>query len=78
MWAFLQPRLIAIGAAVLAVLAGLAAVFRAGQTSARLKQTKASLDALRSRSKTDDQVSSLPDSSVRERLDRWVPDDGER
>jgi hypothetical protein len=78
MWGFLQPRLIAIGAAVLAVLAGLAAVFRAGQTSARLKQTKASLDALRSRSKTDDHVSSLPDSRVRERLDRWVPDDSDR
>ena len=78
MWAFLQPRLIAWGAVALAVLAGLAAVFRAGKTSERLKQTSASLDALRSREKTDDEVAKLPDSGVRERLARWVPDEDHR
>jgi hypothetical protein len=78
MWAFLQPRLIAWAAVAVAALAGLAAVFRAGKTSERLKQTSASLKSLRSREKTDDQIAKMSDGSVRERLDRWVPDDGER
>ena len=78
MWAFFQPRLLAAGGIALAVLAGFAAVFRAGKTSERLKQARASLDTLRSRQKTDDEVAKLPDSRVRERLARWVPDDDHR
>jgi hypothetical protein len=78
MWAFFQPRLIAWAAVAVAALAGLAAVFRAGKTSERLKQTSASLKSLRSREKTDDQIAKMPDSRVRERLSKWVPDDGKK
>ena len=78
MWAFIQPRLIAWGAIALAVLAGVATVFRAGKTSERLKQTSASLKSLRSREKTDDEIAKMSDRRVRERLAEWVPDDDHR
>ena len=78
MWGFLQPRLIAWAGVALAVLAGLAAVFRAGKTSERLKQTSASLKSLRSREKTDDEIAKMSDRRVRERLAEWVPDDSDR
>ena len=78
MWAFFQPRLLAAGGLALAVLAGLAAVFRAGKTSERLKQTSASLKSLRSREKTDDEIAKMSDRRVRERLSEWVPDDDQR
>ena len=77
MWAFIQPRLFVAGGSALAVLAGIAAVFGAGKTSERLKQTSASLKSLRSREKTDDQIAKMSDRRVRERLDRWVPDDND-
>ena len=78
MWALLQPRLIAWAAVAVAALAGLAAVFRAGKTSERLKQTSASLKSLRSREKTDDEIAKMSDRRVRERLAEWVPDDDHR
>lgn len=74
MLAGLQARLIAWGGAVLAILAILATIFRAGKRSAEAEQARASLDILRQRSKTDDAVAQLDDGAVRGRLGRWVSD----
>lgn len=75
MIATLQAKLLAFGAVVLAVLAALAAVFRAGKKSAQHDQARESLNTLRQRSKTEDAVAQMDDARVRERLGRWMPDD---
>lgn len=61
-------------AAVLAVLAGLAAVFRAGKKSERAKQTADSLDNIREREKVDEEVATRPIDAKRRDLARWVRD----
>lgn len=59
----------AIGVAVLKV-------FNAGKAVERSKQDRQSLENLRERAKTNDEIHSLGSDDVRDRLDRWsVPDD---
>lgn len=61
-------------ATVLAVLAGLAAVFRAGKKSEQAKQTADSLNNIREREKTDEKVATRPIDAKRRDLARWVRD----
>jgi len=59
---------VAVGAIALRLLA-------AGRAQERAKQDRASLDNLRSREKTDDEIARLDDRARRERLARWVRND---
>lgn len=70
--------ILAIGAALLA--AGIVAlrIFSAGKASAAAQQARQSLDSLRNRKQTDEEVARRSDADVRERLGRWVPDDERR
>lgn len=71
------------GQIILAVLGAAAAigiavlkVFNAGKAAERGKQDRQSLENLRERAKTNDEIRSLGPDDVRDRLDRWsVPDD---
>ncbi|MGL5166654.1 MAG: hypothetical protein ACRC9K_12280 [Afipia sp.] len=59
----------AIGVAVLKV-------FNSGKAAERAKQDRQSLENLRERAATNDEIHSLGPDDVRDRLDRWsVPDD---
>lgn len=64
--------LFAIGIAVLKV-------FNAGKASERQRQDQQSLENLRSRARTDDEISTLTPDELGSRLDRWVrPEDDRR
>jgi hypothetical protein len=72
LWLAWRTRLIWIFAALIAVLAAIGAVFRAGARAQKNRQDRASLDNLRDRTKIDDQVSSRPLDDVRSDLNLWV------
>lgn len=65
-------------AAALAFMAALSVVilkaFLAGQAKERAKQTKASLDALRTRVTTDDEISRLPRADRKRAISEWMRD----
>jgi hypothetical protein len=65
-------RLIAIGAAVLAVLGVVAAVFRAGRKSAEADNLQSTLDAMRKANEARRDVDSLSDAAVDDRMQRWT------
>jgi hypothetical protein len=66
--------------AVLVALAILSAglllwrVFSAGKASAQADQTRATLDAVRQKVKSDEAIASLPPDERRRRLAQWVRD----
>jgi uncharacterized membrane protein YraQ (UPF0718 family) len=71
-------RAIAAGAAIaLAIGIAVLKVFSAGKDAERARQDRQSLENLRSRAKTDDEVHRLSDSDLNKRLDRWVRPDNE-
>jgi hypothetical protein len=72
LWLAWRTRLIWFFAAVIAVLAAIGAVFRAGGRAQRTKQDRASLDNLRHRTTIDETIHSLPLDDVRSDLNRWV------
>lgn len=63
------------GLAVIAI--GLVAlrIYMAGQAAEKAKAAQRSLDLLRTRISTDDQIVALPPAARRERLNKWVRDD---
>lgn len=65
-------------AAGIAVAAGLLfwRVFTAGRSAEAAKQNKASLENLRKRSMTDDEIARMSDDQRRKRLADWVQPDG--
>lgn len=63
--------LLAVLGAVLAVLRA----FQKGEAAERARQAQASLDNLRNRIKTDDDIARLPADERRRRLAEWVSDD---
>ncbi|MBI1201475.1 MAG: hypothetical protein GC182_03080 [Rhodopseudomonas sp.] len=69
-------RAIAAGAA-LALAIGIAVlkVFNAGKASERAAQDRASLDNMRERQATDDEVANLGPADLDRRMRRWVRDD---
>lgn len=69
-------RYIAAGFAIAAAV-GLAVlkVFMAGKAAEKAKQDRASLENLRKRAKTDEEVGGLSGSDVDRRLGRWVSGD---
>lgn len=69
-------RTLSAAALILAALSvALLKAFSAGRAKERLKQTQASLDNLRNRAKTDEDVSKMGDAGVRRELGGWVSDD---
>ena len=50
-------------------------IYAAGRANERAKGAQASLDALRKRVKSDDQIASLPAAERRERLRQWMRGD---
>lgn len=70
--------LAAAGAIAFAIGIALLRAFSAGKDAERARQDRASLENLRMRQETDDEVRNLPASDVRRRLDEWVPDDEQR
>jgi len=60
------------GAIALGIMAAIWRVFAAGQAKERAKQTESSLKNLRTRIKTDDEISSLPSAERRKRISEWV------
>lgn len=79
MWAWLIDT--KLGQAVIKIMAVVTVIslvlwraFTAGKQAEKAKQKDAALEALRRREKTDDEISSMPDSTRREQLSQWVPD----
>jgi hypothetical protein len=71
-------RTIAAGAGIaLAVGIAVLKVFSAGKAAERARQDQQSLENLRSRAKTDDEVRNLDVVDFNKRLDRWVRPDRE-
>lgn len=50
-------------------------VFTAGKDAEAAKQAQASLENLRNRSKTDDEIARMPADARKRRLAEWVSDD---
>lgn len=71
----LGRTLAAAGAIALAIGLALLKAFTAGKAAEKAKQDRASLENLRKRAKTDEEIGSLNDADVDRRLGRWVPDD---
>ena len=66
----------ATGAILLAISFALLKAFSAGKASEKAKEDRESLQNLRNRAKTDEEVSKLPDADVDRDLGKWVrPDD---
>ena len=80
MWVWLLGtkfgRAVAAGLAIAGAI-GLALLkaFMAGKAAEKAKQDRASLENLRNRAKTDDEVKKLDPDKRLERLNRWVSDD---
>ncbi len=69
-------KAVAFGLAAIAAFFGVVLKSRAdGRAQERAKQDKASLDALRERTATDDTIQNVPADERRKRLAGWVPDD---
>lgn len=65
------------GLMALAVLALIAKIYSAGKSAEKARQANASLEHLRKRIQTDDEVTKLAPDARRERLRQWVsPDSG--
>lgn len=64
----------AIGIAALTIAAVLWRAFAAGQNAERAAQMQASLEALRNRIKTDDEIQKMDAGTRRRELSRWLSD----
>ncbi len=60
--------------AVAAISLALLKAFLAGRAKEKAKQTQASLENLRSRMKTDDEIRTMPRADRAKQLDRWMRD----
>lgn len=63
------------GTLAIAILFGIWRIFAAGQAKEKAKQTEAALKNLRTRIKTDDEISSMSRANRRKRLSEWMSDD---
>lgn len=69
-------RAVAAGGAIaLAIALALLKGFTAGKNAERARQDRASLENMRKRQQTDDEIRSLPAGERRNRLSGWVSDD---
>jgi hypothetical protein len=69
-------RAVAAGVGIaLAIGLALLKAFSAGRSAERAKQDRASLENLRKRQQTDEEIRSLPASERRRRLSGWVSDE---
>lgn len=72
-------RALAAGLGIAAAIGlAVAKVFSAGKAAEQAKQQRQSLDNLRERAKKNDEIRTLTGDDLRERLNRWVPDNDER
>lgn len=62
------------GALVLGLLFAIWRIYAAGQSAEQAKQAQASLQNLRKRMETDDEITGLSVDQRRERLSRWMSD----
>lgn len=68
-------RKVALGGMIAVAIAfGVWRIFAAGEAKERAKQAEASLKNLRTRIKTDDEISSLSADARRRKLSEWVSD----
>lgn len=66
--------LTAIGAVILAILAGVWRIFAAGKGSERAKQDRADLNAMKAKKDKDDEVDQLGPADLDDRFTRWMRD----